>query len=363
MTNTVYASYKIPTSRVKGLEKAITKLANRITKGKTTADFPPAIEYTKEVIYVNGLPFSPDKTYKEDDKFVSYTWVTIKYNRPIINGWHLVCVYDWEYADGEEICYISTVPDQMVPKEYRNVDPSDCDHCNTKRRRNKSMLVTKDFLDFKIVGSTCVKDFLGHKNPKSFIDVFSFEMSIRKECERDATVATNVKEAVLPVKFSLELAAMMVRMFGYIKTNDLEKVPTASRVESYLYPYTNEHLNFIKNNKPTEYDIRVAEETAAWILKQSNSMEYFDNLQRIINAGAITWRRLGILASSIKVYQNNMERERKQAEVIRSNEWIGEPKERLRSMLAWVKSVKVKEYDMYTSTIITLETGKGDCRQ
>ena len=365
MDNTVHATYRIPSSRVEGLTSVIEKLARRIVKGKTHADFPPAIEATREMIYVRDLnktrPYNAETVYSPKAEYISYTWVTIKYQRPVINGWTLVAVYDWEVTpDGTQTCYVSTVPGQMVPPELRNPESGQCDHCNTNRRRNKSMLVTKDFLDFKVVGSTCVKDFLGHKSPNSLIDVFSFEMSIREMSEEEPAIGGNPEMALYPSPLILQLSAMFVRMFGYVKTrNDDYATSTASNIHMWLHPYTNEERKFARDNVPTQDDIDVGKHTAEWILRQDNSMDYFDSLQKCVNAGAISHKRVGILASGVSGYQRAVARAMDNA-TPKANEHLGEIGKRLKDITATVKMVRVVDGYYGETTIITLLTPEGN---
>jgi len=367
MDNSVFATYLIPDSRVTGLTKLITRLAKKVNSGKTEASFPPSIRVVKEVVMVQdggrARPFSPMATYSKKAKFSYYSWVTIKYERPIINGWQLVAVYDWENtADGKRTCYVSPVPGMMVPLEYRDVESGECDHCHANRRRNKSMLVTKNFLEFKVVGSTCVKDFLGHKNPKALMEMYSFELSIREYSEEEHFPLYDYENAPLMVSTILTVAAMMVRMFGYVKTNDYDHTPTAHRVGSYLNPYTTKEIEFVNNNTPTDADELMAKNTAAWILEQSDASDYMATLIKCVNAGAISYKRLGVLASAITVYKRATEKAVKVDTTPMSNEHMGTKKDRLRGIVATIKMVRdvPSNFDEGITRIVTLVTGEGN---
>jgi len=367
MDNTVYASYLIPTSRVAGLDKFITRLANKVKKGKTEASFAPSLVIVKEIVMVSDLgkrtePFSATVTYSNKAKYSYYSWVTLNYERPIINGWQLVAVYDWETTDdGIRTCYTTPVPGMMVPLEHRDVESGQCDHCHSNRRRNKSMLVTKNFLEFKVVGSTCVKDFLGHKNPKALMDIYSFELSVREYSEEEYFPLYDREDAPLTVKTVLTLAAMMVRMFSYVKTNDYEHTPTAHRVGSYMYPSTEDDKEFIKNNVPTVADELMGKNTAEWILEQSDAGDYMATLIKCVKAGAISYKRLGVLASAITVYKRATEKAVAVNTTPKANEWLGTKKDRLRGIIATVRMVRtIPGYNDGMTTIITLTTGIGN---
>lgn len=57
-------------------------------------------------------------------------------------------------------------PDNDLPEEFDAKDTT-CDHCGTKRSRNKSFLIQNNEGEWKRVGGACVKQFLG-VNPESF---------------------------------------------------------------------------------------------------------------------------------------------------------------------------------------------------
>jgi len=366
MDNEVYASYLIPTARVAGLDKTITRLANRVKKGKTDADFAPSLIILKEIVMVSdgdgAKPFNTSTEYSRKAKYSYYTWVTLHYQRPIINGWQLVAVYDWETTDdGIRTCYVSPVPGMMVPLEYRDVESGECDHCHANRRRNKSMLVTKNFLEFKVVGSTCVKDFLGHKNPKVLMDMYSFELSIKLYAEEEHFPLVDFADALLPVSTVLKLSAMMVRLFGYVKTSDYDNIPTAGRVSTYMNPISDKEQKFVRNNIPTQTDIDMGAKAAEWVLEQSDSGDYMSTLIKCVKAGAISHKRLGFLASAITAYKRATE---KLVEVTTNmtNEWVGEKKERLRGIVATIKMVRTipSNFDDGATIIVTLVTGEGN---
>lgn len=360
--NEVYASYRIPTSRLESLQKTVQKLANRIKKGKTEADYPPTIEATRDIVMVSdgGItrPINNTRVYSKDAIYIPYVWVTIKYQQPIVNGWHLIAVYDWEVTeDGKRTCFVSTVPGQMVLPMYREVEDGECDHCHTNRRRNKSMLITKRFMEYKVVGSTCIKDFLGHKNPNTFMDIFTFERTLSEYNHETQQGAPTL--AIYPVLELLTITSMMVRKYGYVKTNDWDDQPTASRVTTYLHPDTQVEREYVINNVPSDTDKAKAEGTIEWIKEQDGHTDYMSSLQKCIEAGAISHKRFGILCSAVSVYIRAIEKTIEE-NAPKSNEWLGEPKERLLGIIASVKRVRYINGQYGTTTIITLITGSGD---
>jgi hypothetical protein len=63
---------------------------------------------------------------------------------------------------------IKSVPGVELPESYRTIEPR-CQHCNYKRRRNDTyVLKDVDTGTLVQVGSTCLKDFLGHKSANAY---------------------------------------------------------------------------------------------------------------------------------------------------------------------------------------------------
>lgn len=64
------------------------------------------------------------------------------------------------HAEGGNL--LKNIPGVELPLEYRTVEPK-CQHCNYKRNRKDTyVLRDNDTQEFLQVGSTCIKDFLGH---------------------------------------------------------------------------------------------------------------------------------------------------------------------------------------------------------
>lgn len=354
MNNTVYTTYLIPESRFENMEKAVKKLARKVEAGKTAAEFPPAIEATREVcmVWEKGVRsfFNADKEYSNKAEIVPYLWVTLKYARPVLNGWKLLAVYDWEITeDGTRTCYVSKVPGEFLTTDQHDCEDGRCDHCNTNRRRNKSMLITKNYLEFKVVGSTCIKDFLGHATPKSFIDCYSFEQTI--ESLSDGSYSGGAKIALYPVNRVLAYAACLIHRDGYIKAS--EPYSTVSGIIEQFDP-----SSYTDILTPSEDDILTAKYTAEWLAEQSDFSDYITNLKKAFEAGAVSHKRLGIVASAVYAYQRHLERV--QADnAPKCNEWVGSEKERLKGLSATVQRVRYSEGNYGTTSIITLRTPQG----
>lgn len=86
-------------------------------------------------------------------------------------GWTFVASVEW--LEGQP--YVETLPGYEGEQIDRSaLTPGWCDHCQTSRRRNKVYVVESDTGRMQ-VGSTCVKDYLGHDPSAVFLPLASGE--------------------------------------------------------------------------------------------------------------------------------------------------------------------------------------------
>jgi hypothetical protein len=114
----------------------------------------------------------------------------------------IVDVFDVSFELGQTLCFeggwelkgiightegfiVPVDPDNDLPEEFDATDTT-CDHCHTKRRRNKSFLIQNKEGEWKRVGGACVKKFLG-VNPESFFKIIQayrdFQTSDLRSCD------------------------------------------------------------------------------------------------------------------------------------------------------------------------------------
>jgi hypothetical protein len=342
METEFYGSIMIPGDRLADLEKAVEKLARRIEKGKTAADYPPTIEAVRD----HFIPLA------NGEGVDLYHWVTIRYQTPVQEGWSLVAVYDWAIApDGERTCYTSPVPRMMVLPEHREAEPGQCDHCNINRGRKKAMLITKNFIDYMVVGTSCIKDFLGHQSASSFVDLFSFHKMVT---EANGARFQGSPTAYLNAADIVTIASMYVRQHGYVKAGSWNDTPTGSLVHTHLFP----GIMRGTMDSPTAEDEQFATDAIEHIRGQSFASDYIENVVKALDAGWVTEKRIGILASVAGVYKAHTER-LVADNTATLNEHRGEVNARLKGVQATVQRVRYSEGMYGTTSIVTLRDDEG----
>lgn len=113
----------------------------------------------------------------------------------ILEDWKVVCFID---ATTKPAFYTSIEKD--IPKECFEKSPYICEHCNTNRIRNQTLIVRNiKTNEYKQVGTTCIEDFTRVKNAEQIINYYNnFEKLWRNPDyeRRSRAFFFNVKECL-----------------------------------------------------------------------------------------------------------------------------------------------------------------------
>jgi hypothetical protein len=255
--------------------------------------------------------------------------VTVKYDIPKIDGWDLVCIFDYEtYTDehGNDLkaVFTNAVPDKVVPERYQNKTEIHCEHCGHNRYRVKSYLVVNEEGEYKEVGSTCLKDFLGH-DPANFIWFASIEDKLRN-CEEEFGYGSfgSADPIAYDLLGILTLTNAMITLNGWTSRGEAYENPsltaTADYVLDYLYKPNKLDSEIIN---PSDEDKNIAERTLEHFRNLPNEdNDYINNCKKVVTLNAVPDRRMGIACSMIQVYKRHMEKELERANELPSD-WFG----------------------------------------
>lgn len=182
-----------------------------------------------------------------------------------------------------------------IPEEFRGTDATRCDHCNTRRNRNQTVLVWNETEGFKQVGSDCVKLFLG-VNPSSLIAFLTDIEEITDEESYGGWGRTDYT-----VSEFVAATALVTEVYGFR--------PRSAGYGPYTSDITAEFLrndNFFKKNYPELARLNdqkiidrantLALDAIAWIAPYYGPSEYLTNL-RLAAARDAVGRNGGLLAS------------------------------------------------------------------
>lgn len=202
-----------------------------------------------------------------------------------------------------------------------------CDHCNTIRDRKDTYLVGKGTA-ISQVGSSCIKDFLGHDPAVivGWLDAIEHLSISDDEIAGWSRSATRFYEVV----DILDMAARIVAQRGYVskqKAMDEDTSSTGELLRGWLsvrpayrqkmedaYPVTVESASLFN---ATIDAIRSSEGTNEWE----------SDIVRLFGSGSVQWRHVGILGSAVILGLRTQER--KTVEVRGESNFIGSVGDRL----------------------------------
>lgn len=258
-----------------------------------------------------------------------------------IEGWRLIA-----RASKEETGHVVTCLDGT---NHRYIfEGTICQHCSTNRRRNNVYLLentrSKEHIQ---VGSTCLKDFLGHTFAAQLADAFGdltyFLLNfVREHFDVDGE---STKESLsrahswvnnhLPINVLEFLAVVydIVLSEGWTpaRTTSSRGLPSTAELAFDWY-YGDGERSMVT---------REVEEIYQWILNPEDPNDnYRANLKVLATSRYIDRKHLGLLASAVPAHYKFKKEEERKARA-RESEWVGEEGKRM------TREVTLKTFSYY----------------
>lgn len=171
-------------------------------------------------------------------------------------------------------------------------DRKTCDHCGTKRKRSKTILLSDAAGKIIQVGTSCIIDFLGKE--AGALEFFAENSGILGDSDDDGHYASSPHYATVEI---CAIAVKLIADFGFVKSN------TPGSTASKLMDFVDEHYRSF----PRDYDFTVtAEHTekamkAIEFIKNSERRgEYQENVFRVMSSGRCEKRVFGFIAAGIR---------------------------------------------------------------
>jgi hypothetical protein len=329
---------------------------------------------------------------------------------PKLNGWEFVATIEHgESTDGNVINVIRAMPGYNVPVEFRTRDRA-CDHCRAIRYRKDTYIVRNETTnEWKQVGSTCLRDYVGHKDAKRvaaylqvciefFEELLADDYSIAAALaevfasrSQGGTGGMNI-EPRYELPHFLRLTARAIHHYGWTSKAKAREsydflydldfefdssnseasyahknlTATATVVSSTLLDLANpRRREFVRpemRNALPDEDILVAN-TIEWAktlpVDEIADNDYLANLNAIALQNELTWKSFGIAASMINAYQRTIA-EKQAREQRPTSKHFGEIKKRY--SFDRLELVRVHSFEGYygTTYIYTFEDEAGN---
>lgn len=233
----------------------------------TTETTVTRIADTSSPFYVEGSAFNPTKP-------ATVTTVVIEGEPVKYDGWAFVASVEFlndlpvvtgsPWYEGEQV-------DRSALK------PGYCDHCQTTRRRNKTIVVENEAGERKQVGTSCVKDFLGQevtgawyseKDPFAELDGYRGSGGVPMES--------------LPE--TLAQAACVIRQTGWVPGWKSDFQQTTAQVVRLLKGWGSD--KYVRETRaqygdPTDADYETAERALTWGRTMEGDSDYAANVRAV----------------------------------------------------------------------------------
>lgn len=303
---------------------------------------------------------------------VTYVLCTVEGDAPKINGW--VFVARVEHHELGNVIAVAPNMDGLVDTTAYRATFQKCDHCNQFRQRKDTYLVTARFpkglvrdntttpptwydeygdeftFDILQVGSSCLKDFLGHSDPQRIIryleNIQDFVRELSSDDDDDLRFGGGPGGEPLYTTVSfLSHVAAMVRTHGWLpkgKAIDTGQVSTVERVWDNIdrieHPKSND-WRYEPPVMPTQQDKDEASAAHEWVKQEIGAIpidkrsDFQQNLYVAAGSAAFERRSAGFVACVIDQYHRHLSRQVERSKVKRTNEHFGEVGDRLKLVL------------------------------
>jgi hypothetical protein len=250
---------------------------------------------------VVGTPVSVKKV----DEFtgfeirLAYVDTTITGEAPKYNGWTFLASLDWD-----------SVVDNVIVRAFSGDVTVDraalvkghCDHCGVQRLRKNTYVVVNEAGEQKQVGSSCIKDFLGHDARFVFLTA--------SEVSEEAMGGGSFGDPVADTLSVLAIAWAATRAFGYVPASAFNG-STKEVVGGILWGRSKMDsearaaiVEYVEGSDAAAVEIR------DFILSDafSGDSDYVLNLKAILGSETVTPKNIGYLVSAPQAYARAVEK-------------------------------------------------------
>ena len=188
-----------------------------------------------------------------------------------------------------------------VPERFRG-DYCECEHCGIKRyRKNVFVVHNEEAGQFLGVGSSCIRDFLGHDISVSGLsEMFSLEENLY---EYEESSATGSSEKLYSIDSVLKFAHVIVNKYGYRKSG--EEICTKSMIADMFNKTTNSDVNRWKSEIWTaanEIGEEFIPDFKEFVAGMNSQTDYGYNIQTLLKNTAVSGKSFGYLGSAVAVF-------------------------------------------------------------
>lgn len=366
-------TWKLTPAEHKATAEKIDKINVRARKRGFTGTFAlelAEIVTVREFLATDGRRYSEESLRLLGDKAPQNgIWITDVFHQvkltgeaPCYGDWNFVAVLDWDQHAG---LIVRNAPGVEGAVDREGLIEGYCAHCKAKRARRKTMLVRHaETGEYRQVGSTCIKDFLGwNAGP-----VFLWEDDVAKTVNDGMGGPRNWEDNDLVTTEVLTVAWAATMAYGFARGDSWDRTPTRDIVRRVMFPAFNAQSAAIQ--RETLEDLAPFMEAAAakgaqvreFLLSEefTGNSDYVENMKNLVRPERVSARHIGMLASAPAAWTKAKEAkaEREAADALPDSVWFGKEKERL-EYTGTVKVIRYVEGDWSTKTLYAMTDAKG----
>jgi hypothetical protein len=186
-----------------------------------------------------------------------------------------------------------------------------CDHCGKNRSRVHGYVV-EGSEGRKVIGQSCVRDYLGMDVPANMLSVLNRVVTLSDlEDEDEGSWGRGGSAWATDVLGVMAAARCAVGMFGYAK-KDQESRSTYARVRALLSPFPSNlpEVIALKEEFYSRADHYQAEgeKIIEWGRKLDGVGDYINNLRVILSSDYVSDKNMGLAVSAVTAYDREMEK-------------------------------------------------------
>jgi hypothetical protein len=308
--------YKIPESRMWEFKSKVTDLARKAEKLGL-----PAITFKVVDVKSEKRGRVGEDGHMENFNVV-INYVEVHGTAPTLNGWKLVGTLI-HTGEGN---FALPVAGFVLPEQYRTGGP-ECDHCQVNRYRKDTFIVRGESGEHKQVGSSCLKDFLGNKDPQAIARFCEHMILFHKVAEEfDADWRSDRHsglDAVRFEEFTISLARV-VRQNGFVSGKEAFEHGKESTGKKVWYEMTeptdkDDHRERARRTA-TDDDKKTGKDIFEWAVatyaEKEPASDFEHNLRMTVRLGLVVERTANIAAA---IYTLSQKAEREKLE----EKWAG----------------------------------------
>lgn len=298
--------YFVPSWRVDQVQVKLDKLVRR---GKKLGCTPIAYSVGESRVYCveHSQKVSSDGNSVEFSEILkSFTQVEVSGEAPKFDGWRLVARLLHAGQTGADQTIVNAVPGETVPPQFRT-SGCRCDHCQKDWVVRKDTFVVAKGDEYKQIGTSCLRDFLGHTSPDNTVAmatyyseviaaVFNPDAEEREEDHFGLWVRDGIVKSLPEV---LAIVAAHHRVFGWFSrtvAEKMDKVPSVCTVERVIFckAVSDDDKALVKQLTSTEDDEANAVKAIEWAKSITGESDFEHNLKSIATSGHASHRTMGL---------------------------------------------------------------------